>query len=153
MNGRHPIKNKTNNAANQAAPLSPEEAAQDPMLQAVLQDFRASIHAWSDATYHTKSLVLSEGPRRTLWNQSLAWSLSLVLAIGVASTGAYEYHHRELARQAAAQREVEHQRQLALEEHAREVDELLAKVDSDVSQEVPNAMEPLASLMAEDESQ
>jgi hypothetical protein len=29
---------------------------------------------------------------------------------------------------------------------------LLAKVDSDVSREVPSAMEPLALLMAEDET-
>jgi hypothetical protein len=51
----------------------------------------------------------------------------------------------------AAQRDAERQRQMA-EERAREAEDLLAKVDSDVSREVPNAMEPLAQLMAEDES-
>ncbi len=137
-----------------------EDAAQDPELEAVLRDFRASVHAWSDATYQSRSettyrnpsLVHSPAPRRTLWRQSLVWALSLVLTAGIATGGVYEYHQRELARQ-MAQREAEHQRQLAQQQHAREVDELLAKVDSDVSREVPSAMEPLASLMAEDDTQ
>ena len=51
----------------------------------------------------------------------------------------------------AAVREAEHQRQVA-EQRAREEEDLLAKVDSDVSREVPSAMEPLAQLMAEDEA-
>jgi hypothetical protein len=34
----------------------------------------------------------------------------------------------------------------------QEDDDLLAKVDSDVSREIPTAMEPLAQLMAEDEN-
>jgi hypothetical protein len=41
----------------------------------------------------------------------------------------------------------------AAEQQARQEDEdLLAKVDSDVSREVPAAMEPLAQMMAEDET-
>jgi hypothetical protein len=58
----------------------------------------------------------------------------------------YEHHHRvELAR-IAATRAAEHQRQLAAE-RARETEDLLARVDSEVSREVPNALEPLAQLM------
>jgi hypothetical protein len=52
---------------------------------------------------------------------------------------------------AAAERQAEQQR-LAAEEQAREMDELLAQVDSDLSREVPSAMEPLTQLMAEDEN-
>jgi hypothetical protein len=134
---------------------------QDPMLQAVLKDFRASAHHWSEAIYQTrsaaalggKSLVLSLTPRRSFSQRSLAWALSLVVAAGVVSTGGYQFHQRDLARQAAAQRQAEYQRQLALEQHAREADELLAKVDSDLSREVPSAMEPLASLMVDDNTQ
>jgi len=51
----------------------------------------------------------------------------------------------------AAARQVQQQR-LVAEQHAREEEDLLAKVDSDVSREVPSAMEPLARLMAEDET-
>jgi len=56
-----------------------------------------------------------------------------------------------LARIAAAQ-QVERKR-LATEQLAREEDELLAKVDSDVSRTVPSAMEPLAGLAADEDSQ
>jgi hypothetical protein len=41
---------------------------------------------------------------------------------------------------------------VAAEQRARD-EELLAKVDSEVSQEVPSAMEPLAQLMAGDEAE
>ena len=134
---------------------------QDPMLQSVLKDFRASVHHWSEAVYETtsapalrgKTLVLSSTPRRSLGQRSLAWALSLVVAAGVVSTGGYEFHQRDLAHRAQLHREAEHQRRLALEQHAREVDELLAKVDSDLSRQVPTAMEPLASLMVDDNTQ
>ncbi len=55
----------------------------------------------------------------------------------------------------AAARVAEQQRLVAQqrERQARQEDEdLLAKVDSDVSREVPLAMEPLAQLMVEDET-
>ena len=45
------------------------------------------------------------------------------------------------------------QQRLMAEQRAREEEDLLAKVDSDVSREVPSAMEPLAQLMAEDDIQ
>ncbi len=124
----------------------------DPVLASVLRDFRASVHAWSDAAYRSRPLVLSPAPGRTFWRQSVVWALSMVLAAGVATGGVHQFHQRALARQ-AAQRQAEYQRQLALQQHAREADELLAKVDSDVSREVPSAMEPLASLIAGDDTQ
>ena len=161
MNGIHPMDNNQDDLVNGAAQDGFVQDEQDPMLQAVLKDFRASAHHWSEAIYQSrsavalrgKSLVLSPTPRRTPAQRSLAWALSLVLAAGVVSTGAYQFHQRDLARQAVVQREAEHQRQLALEQHARDVDELLAKVDSDLSREVPSAMEPLAGLMADDNTQ
>jgi hypothetical protein len=147
MNGQYPMDNNAGKAGNGAA-----DQEQDPNLEAVLQDFRASMHAWSDATYRGQALVLSQAPRRTLGQRSLAWALSLMLTAGVATAGVHELHQRELAKQ-AAQREAEQQRQLALEQHTRDADELLAKVDSAVSREVPSAMEPLATLMVEDDTQ
>jgi hypothetical protein len=46
------------------------------------------------------------------------------------------------------------QQGLLREQQAKaEEEDLLAKVDSDVSREVPSAMEPLAQMMAEDERQ
>ena len=46
----------------------------------------------------------------------------------------------------------EQQRLVAAEQAREEEEDLLSKVDSDVSREVPSAMEPLAQLMAEDET-
>jgi len=148
MNGKTPGERE-----NGSARPGFDQASQDPELEAVLKDFRASVHAWSDKTYRRRALVLSPTPRRTLWNRSLAWALSLVLMAGVATTGLNQYHQSQLARQARIQHEVEQRRQLAQQQHAREVDDLLARVDSDVSREVPSAMEPLATLMADDETQ
>jgi hypothetical protein len=71
--------------------------------------------------------------------------------VGGVSGGLFERQHQQhLARMEAA-RQAEQQR-LAAEQRVREEEELLAKVDSDVSREVPSAMEPLATLMAEDEA-
>jgi hypothetical protein len=63
----------------------------------------------------------------------------------------FEQHQRRQARIAVVQRAAEQARQLAEREaRARVSDEvLLAGVDSDVSRQVPSAMEPLAQLMEE----
>jgi hypothetical protein len=53
----------------------------------------------------------------------------------------------------AVARAAEQQRQAAQERARQEEEDLLAKVDSDVSREVPSAMEPLAQLMAGDVTQ
>jgi hypothetical protein len=56
-----------------------------------------------------------------------------------------------LARAAAEQQARRQQQQMAAEERTHQEDaNLLATVDSDVSREVPSAMEPLAQLMDED---
>jgi hypothetical protein len=81
----------------------------------------------------------------------MGWALAGVLMAGGVSGGFYERHEKEL-RTAAAARVAEQQR-ATRELQAREDEEdLLAKVDSDVSRVVPSAMEPLAQLMAEDET-
>jgi hypothetical protein len=74
-----------------------------------------------------------------------------MLVIGAAGVGVLEYRHRQEEAGIAAAREAQQQRALA-EEHEREAEKELAKVDTDVAREVPNAMEPLAQLMTEDGS-
>jgi uncharacterized protein HemX len=120
----------------------------DPVLQQTLRDFRASVHAWSGAVCQSPRNVHEVVVHRT-WRLAAGWALALVLLGGAASGGLYERHHQqELARMAAAQA-AQQQRELAAQ-HAREEEDLLAKVDSDVAREVPSAMEPLASLMTDD---
>ncbi len=132
------------------APL--EDGVQDPVLDRALRDFRASVHAWSEDVYIRTRTLASPSPRRMAWRQAAVWSLGSVLMVGVAGGGLLGYQHRQEQARIAAAREAELQRQIA-EERAREAEQELAKIDSAVSREVPNALEPLAQLMTEDESQ
>ena len=148
------MSNKENLAGQQAGGevRDPVMELQDPVLRETLENFRLSVHAWSEAEFSRPRTVRATVPNRKTWRLAAAWALGCLLAAGGVSGGVYERHHRqEVARIAAAQK-AEQQRLLA-EEQARETDDLLAKVDSDVSREVPSAMEPLTQLMAEDESQ
>jgi hypothetical protein len=124
--------------------------ALDPAMKQALGDFKGSVHAWSEAMMSRPRAARKAVVRRT-WRLAAGAALASVLIAGAASGGLYEHHHRqELARIAAAQ-EAAHQRQLAAE-RARAEEDLLAKVDSDVSREVPSALEPLASLTNDDET-
>jgi hypothetical protein len=126
-------------------------SAADQALDRVLSDFRASVHAWSDAVYNRPRPIVVAS-RRAVWRKAAAWSLGSMLVAGAAGGGVLEYRHRQEAARIAAAREAQQQRALAAE-HEREAEKELAKVDTDVAREVPNAMEPLAQLMAEDGSQ
>ena len=134
------------------SPDNDHEQGEDLELERALKNFKSSVHAWSEAVYSQPHMPVRV--HRTSWRKVAGWALGCVLAAGSLTGGLYERHHRqELAKIAAAQ-EAARQQQLAAEERARkENDDLLAKVNSDVSREVPSAMEPLAQMMAEDEPQ
>ncbi|HKF50583.1 MAG TPA: hypothetical protein VKB38_24680 [Terracidiphilus sp.] len=126
---------------------------EDPMLRGVLRDFRGSVHAWSDAAYHRARPASAPMTRRLAWRRVVAWTLGVVMTAGLAGSGLYERRHQQLQAQRAHELEVEQQRILAAkraEEEARKVEDLLARVDTDVSREVPTAMDPLAQLMTDD---
>jgi hypothetical protein len=134
-------------------PELPAVEARDAELDEALKNFKASIHAWSDAAY-SRPRTLPQEVRRRSWRLAAGWAMGCLLVAGSVSGGLFERQHRlELARVAAAQRAAEQQKQLR-EQQAREEDEedLLAKVDSDVSRQVPSALEPLAQMMADDET-
>ena len=123
----------------------------DPNLRDVLLEFKASVHAWSDAAY---SAARTAPTRPAIaWRRTLAWALSLVLASGALSGAVYERHHQQVLAQQQHQRELQlqHQQQMAAQQqHASEAEDLMAKIDSDVAREVPTAMEPLAQMMTDD---
>ena len=123
--------------------------ALDPAMKQALGDFKGSVQAWSEAMMNRPRAAHKAVVRRT-WKLAAGGALASVLIAGAVSGGFYEHHHRqELARIAAAQ-EAAHQREVAAERALAEED-LLAKVDSDVSQEVPSALQPLASLTNDDD--
>jgi len=146
----------------------------DPVLREALKNFKASVDAWSEAAY-SRPRTVKGNVRRSAWRLAAGWALGCVLAAGSVSAGLYARHHQqEMARiaaaktaaqkaaeeqaaaqrRAAAAREVQPERAAAVGSNSamsgsNTDDELLATVASDVSQQVPSAMEPLAQLMDE----
>jgi hypothetical protein len=124
----------------------------DPELAQVLSDFRECVTVWSEAEL-SRSRTAAQGIGHRSWRLAAGWALGCALLVGGVSGGMYQRHQRqEQARIAAAAHLAEQQRQMAAQRAQAEEEDLLAQVDSDVSREVPSAMEPLAQLMAEDES-
>ena len=133
--------------------LREEGSETEARVEQALKEFRSSVHAWSEAEYsrphHPESVV-----RLTSWRVAAGWALGCVLAAGSVTGGLYEYHHRQELAKTAAAAEAARQQKLQVEERvAKENEDLLAKVDNDVSRQVPRAMEPLAQLMSEDDAQ
>jgi hypothetical protein len=138
-------------------------AEQDPELNEALRDFRLSVHAWSEAVYVRPRAVVEHAQRR-IWRLATGWALGCVLVAGGAFGGIYSHHHRQqIAGWEHHQQEpgIPETRAVKLEQPAlvqgnqqihNEEEDLLAKVDSDVSRQVPAAMEPLAQLMPGDET-
>jgi hypothetical protein len=130
---------------------------EDVALEQALKNFRMSVVAWSDAAY-SRPRTATQAVRRRSWRLAAGWAMGCALAVGVIAGAGYERHRGqqmariEAARIADQQRLAREQQGLLREQQAKvEEEDLLAKVDSDVSREVPSAMEPLAQLMAEDE--
>ncbi len=128
------------------------ELGVDAELGEALKNFRSNVHAWGEAEYSRARQVKTV--RELSWRVAAGWALGCVLAAGSLTGGLYERHHqREVARIAAAEQAARQQKLEAEQRALKEDEDLLAKVDSDVSREVPSAMEPLAQLMSESEAQ
>jgi hypothetical protein len=130
-----------------------KDAMLDAELESALNNFRQSVHAWSDAEFRRPRRVKAPAPR-AVWRMAAGWAMGCVLVLGVASGGAYEYERRaelkqEQARQAKLAEQQAEQRKLAEQTAAEDEDALLAHVDSDVARQVPAAMDPLAGLVDE----
>lgn len=123
----------------------------EPELREVLRHFKSSVDAWSEA--------MMSGPRpvhaqaRTNWGLVTKWALGCVVFAGTVSGAMYQNHRQQEMAKAAAARIAAQQRELAAQQAKEEEQEdIMAKVDSDVAREVPSALEPLASLMNEDDT-
>jgi hypothetical protein len=123
-----------------------EGVAEDPAVEEALKNFRMSVHAWSDAAC-SRPRTMAQNVRHGSWRLAMGWALAGVLMVGGVSGGMFERHQKiEQARIAAAARLAEQQKALREQQVKQDEEDLLAKVDSDVSREVPSAMEPLAQL-------
>lgn len=128
-----------------------ETPGMDPELEQALRSFRASVHSWSDAVYG-RPRAIEAAPRRTIWRMAAAWTLGGVLVAGGTWGGFLEYQHRQEQDRLARLRQQQYQREMQ-EQKAREAEIELANVDRDVSQEVPDALEPLIPSISSDEAQ
>jgi hypothetical protein len=125
----------------------------DPALKEAVGNFRQSVCAWSEAAYSRPRTAVQIAARKS-WRMAVGWALGCVLAAGSLGGGLYERDHRQAVARVAAQLRLARERKLAAQQRARQADEdLLATVDSDVSREVPVALEPLAQLMDSDGNQ
>jgi predicted negative regulator of RcsB-dependent stress response len=142
---------------------------EDPVVAEALRSFKSSVDAWSEAAYSRPRTPMRAV--RYSWRLAASWALGCVLAVGGLAGWMAERHHRqELTRIAAMRAAVQKaaQKHAAVQQPAaaiertpaanrrsaaasatKEDEDLLATVDSDVSREVPAAMEPLAQLMNE----
>jgi hypothetical protein len=141
---------KSNDKNSERVDQTAEWEAIDPEMREALGNLRTSVHAWSENMV-SRPRTAPEVVMHRKWRTAARWALSCVVFAGAVSGGVYENHRQQEAARIAAVREADHQRQLAAE-HAREEEDLLAKVDSDISRNVPSAMEPLASLMTDDQT-
>ena len=120
----------------------------EPEVREALGHFKASVDGWTEAMMSRPREVKS--PARTNWSRVTKWALGCVVFAGTVSGGIYENHRQLESARIEAARIAEQQRELAAQ-RAKEEEDLMAKVDSDVAREVPSALEPLASLMEDTE--
>lgn len=161
------------NLKNTAVNIQRDDDDLDPFLAQSLAEFRQSVHAWSDAAYHRERVVAATASRGKAWRLTAGWALGGALAVfsaGLAVRHQSKIHvadehpltqqpaapSRQILNPAQPQQAQTEEREQATNfsaNHARseesEEEALLTGVDSDVSRQVPSALEPLAQLMDE----
>jgi len=127
-------------------------AEQDTVLEQALRNFKSSVRAWSEAAY-SRPRAAQMTARHGSWRLAARWAMACVLVAGGVTGGVFEHvQQQQAAARAAAVKaqelQRERQQQLAVARQRQLQDQkLMTAVDTDISQEVPSAMEPLADLM------
>jgi len=120
----------------------------EPELREAISNFRSTVGAWSQAAAdgvasRPREQKVTSGKNWALVTQ---WALASAVFVCTVSGGIYENHRQQEAAKVNAARVAEQQRELTAL-RAKEEADLMAKVDTDIAREVPSALEPLASLM------
>ena len=132
-----------------------ETGTLEPELREALGNFKSSVDAWSDAIMsRPREVKVSEKvSERINWAFFTKWALGCAVFAGTVSGAVYQNHRQQQAVKIEAARVAEQQQELAAQKAKEQsAEDLMAKVDSDIDRQVPRALEPLASLMNEDES-
>jgi hypothetical protein len=124
----------------------------EPELREALGDFKLSVDAWSEAMISRPREA--KAPVRANWSAVTKWALGSAVFAGTVSSGVYQNHKQVEAAKVEAARIAEQQREMEAAKVAKVNEEdLMANIDSDVARQVPSALQPLASLMTDDEAQ
>jgi len=124
----------------------------EPELREALGDFKLSVDAWSEAMISRPREA--KAPVRANWSAVTKWALGCAVFAGTVSSGVYQNHKQVEAAKVEAARIAEQQREMEAARVAKVNEEdLMANIDSDVARQVPSALQPLASLMTDDEAQ
>lgn len=130
-------------------------------LAGVFAAYRESVQAWSADVMNRERRVVVVSSRRPLSLRLATFAMTAVLLASVITGGVVQHERTLKEEQRVAQQKADEQKlvdlKVAQEKKAAEEqvaanqsmqdDELLADVDSDVAQDSPAAMEPLAALM------
>ena len=129
---------------------------EDLKVESALRNFRESVHGWSEHEF-SKLRTIKRSRWEAMWvvlaKPAMGWALGCVLMVTSVGIPVTVHHQRQLV----AERNAQQLRQQQLAKQAAEQqatlamtdDELLRHVDSDIAQDAPDAMQPLASLMTD----
>ena len=120
----------------------------EPELREAIGNFKSSVEAWSDAALSRPRQAAVPARSDRAW--MTRWALGTLVLVATVFGGVYQNHRQQEFAKAEAAR-VAQQQQEMVAQRAKEEADLMAKVDSDISREVPSALEPLASLMDENQ--
>jgi hypothetical protein len=124
----------------------------EPEVREALGNFKLSVDAWSEAMMSRPREAKAQAT--TNWSAVMKWALGCVVFAGTVSGGVYQNHRQLEVAKIEAARIVEQQREMAAAKLAKlDEEDLMANVDSAVARQVPSALEPLATLMTEDDAQ
>jgi len=123
----------------------------EPELRKILGDFKLSVDAWSDSMISRPREA--KAPARKNWSAVTKWALGCAVFAGTVSSGVYQNHRQVEAAKVEAARIAGQQRSLEAAKVANVNEEdLMADVDSDVARQVPSALEPMATMMNDDQT-
>jgi len=132
-------------------------------VEQALRHFRQSVHAWSEREIASarKPDLMSSRIRSGFFPLRMPvanWAAAAVLLVAaVAGPVAYRERAAKIEQQQheakiLADKKVAEETAAKLQAYEMDDEELLKHVDSDVAQQTPDAMEPLASLMTDEKT-
>lgn len=120
----------------------------EPELREAIGNFKSSVEAWSDAALSRPRQAVAPARSHRAWMAK--WALGSLVFVATVTGGVYQNQRQQEFAKAEAARIAEQQHELAAQ-RAKEEADLMARVDNDIAREVPSALEPMASLMDENQ--